>query len=487
MHDLNKLFIVNISGKLITLVLFAALARLLPAQHLAYVALIPVLAPVLISLFGCGVNTLLERDVPQLLAQTPNEGYALMRSGYITNLLSIVLVLVLGYLFVGTWSAFVLNEYDYNLNIIAWMLVPLTCYMLLKLVGLMLLLDGKAAKYGILTIYGDISAKVAVLALYLFNPTELSIFIGLAVGQLPFVVYGIWSQRTWLFHFQHRSFTKLLQNSVPFYIEGNFNETRNHGDSLLVSSLLGPVAMAGYYIAKMVANQLSVFFNPISSFMVHRLSFQKGKGSAAMEAGFKQVWHLSIPIFTWLACAVAAITPMLIQLIAGAQYTYVWPAAFILCLVACGLALYSFSGRILLLIGNAFERFRITIIQVLVIAILSLTLAPLFSMNGISMAWLVGVLTSLVLVKSRSIRLGFHWPSFKVFNKSLLLTLLMPLLSLGCYSYYDSMLALMLVAIPMGALSLWFVLYYQNEYEYEQMILVLPTALKPYYIDLKNK
>jgi O-antigen/teichoic acid export membrane protein len=487
MHDLNKLFIVSITGKLLTLALFAVIARVLPAEHLAYVALIPVLAPVLLSLSSFGIATLLERDVPQFLAISPKEAYALMRAGYVIQIFSILLVLSFGYFFVSTWAPIVLSEYDYTPNTIAWMLAPLACYMLVKVTGAMLMLEGKAAKYGMLTIYGDISAKAAVLGLYLFNPTDLSIFIGLVIGQLPFVAYGVWSQRAWLCRLQCSPLTKLLYRSLPFYIEGNFNQARNHGDSLLVSSLLGPVAMAGYYIAKMVANQLSVFFNPISSFMVHHLSFQKGKDLAAMEAAFKQVWHLSIPIFIWLACAVAAITPLLIQLIAGEQYIYVWPAAFILCLVACGRALYSFSGRILLLIGNAFERFRITIIQVLIITILISILTPLISVNGVAISWLVGVLSSLYLVKIRSIQLDFDWPSLKVFNRTLLLTLLGPFLSLGSYFYYESLLILMMVAIPMIILTLWFVLYDQSKYEYEQMLLVLPKKLKPFYIYLKNK
>jgi O-antigen/teichoic acid export membrane protein len=485
-HDLNKLFIVNITGKLLTLILFALLARVLPAHHLAYVALIPILAPVMLSLFGCGVNTFLQRDAPQLLAKKPKECYALMRTGYVINLFSIVLVASLGYFFVSIWSPIVLSDYDYDVHRITWILVPLSCYMLLKLVGLMLLLEGKAAKYGMLTIYGDISAKGAVLVLYVLNPTELSIFIGLAIGQLPFVFYGIWAQRAWIFQLKYTAFFTVIRNSIPFYLEGNFNAARSNGDSLLVSSLLGPVAMAGYYIAKMVANQLSVFFNPINSFMIHRLSFKKGKDITSMEAAFKQVWRLSIPFFIWLACAVSAISPMLIQLIAGEQYTYVWSTAFILCLVVCGLALYSLSGRILLLIGNSFERFRITLIQVLVIVIFTFILAPVFSMQGVAIAWFLGVLISLYLVKNRSLCLGFHWPTFKVFNRALLLTIMMPILSLSSYFYYENMITLLILAIFMGLLSLCLILYDQDEYEYDQMLLVLPAVLKPFYIRLNK-
>jgi O-antigen/teichoic acid export membrane protein len=481
MNQLSTLFIINISGKVVTLIVFAALARMISATHLAYVALIPALAPVILSLFGFGVNTLMERDVPRKLALNAESSYQLMRAGFLLNILSIILVVILGALFVGYWAPIVLGEYDYDITSIHWFLLPIATYMLLQITGLFLLLEGKAAQFGLLKVFGDIFAKTAVLVLYFLQPSEMAVIIGLTIGQLPFILYGLWLQRAWLLHKEYVPLRRVVSQALPFYLESNFNAARNQGDSLLVSTFLGPIAMAGYYVAKTVANQLSVFYNPIRSFMTHRLSFQKGHSEEAMNAAFKQVWHISVPVFIWLACAMSAVSPYLIQIVAGERYTSVWPVAILLCLLSCSLALYSLSGRILLLIGSAFERFRVTIIQTVLIVIFSVILVPILESEGIALSWLLAAVISLYIVKIRTIRLKFPWPKLKLFSWSILLTLSMPILSILLFSLeLDPFLVITSFVLTAG-LSLWAIFYVQDKYEETQMLLILPARIVPLY------
>ena len=484
MHQLSKLFLINISGKVFTLVLFAVLARIISPMDLAYIALIPALSSVLLSLFGLGINTLMERDGPQKISQNTAVGYSLMRTGSLFNLFSIAAVVILGYIFVDYWSPVILA--DYVIINVRWILLPLATYMLLKVTGLFLLLDGKAAQFGLLQVFSDIFAKTAVVVLYLIKPSEMAIFIGLSVGQLPFLIYGLWLQRGWILNKGYAPIRQVFIQALPFYIESNFNAARNQGDNILVSTLLGPVAMAGYYVAKTVANQLSVFYNPVSSFMTHRLSSKKGQSEEAMNDAFKQVWLLCVPVFIFIACSIGAISPFLIHMVAGEQYTSVWPVAFILCLLTCSLTLYSVSSRILLIIGNAFERFRVTMLQTILIATFSFLLTPMLKSEGIALSWLLSLLCSLYIVKIRVVHLKFSWPSLHLFTRFMLPTYLMPALALTLFSYGVNVFYIISSFILMACASVWGILKGQSNYEESQMINILPGRLTPGYQWLRN-
>jgi O-antigen/teichoic acid export membrane protein len=484
MHQLSKLFLINISGKVFTLILFAVLARIITPIHLAYIALIPALSPVLLSLFGFGINTLMERDVPQKLSKNPAAAYQLMRTGYLFNLFTIAVVLVFGSIFVEYWSPLILADYDIVNT--RWILLPIASYMLLQITGLFFLVDGKAAQFGFLRVFSDIMAKTIVVVLYLIEPSEMAIFIGLSIGQLPFLIYGLILQRSWMLNKGYTPFRVVFIQALPFYLESNFNTARNQGDNILVSTILGPVALAGYYVAKTVANQLSVFYNPVSNFMTHRLSSQKGHSQEAMNDAFKQVWHLCVPAFVFLACAVGAISPFLIQMVAGDKYTFVWPVAFILCLLSCSLTLYSLSSRILLIIGSAFERFRVTMLQTIFIATFSFILAPMLKSEGIALSWLLALLCSLYIVKIRAIHLKFSWPNLHLFTRSMIPTYLMPVIPLFLFSNEVNIFYIITSFILMACVSLWSILKGQNSYEESQMANILPGRLVPGYQWLRN-
>ncbi len=486
MRDLSKLFSINLIGKIITLVLFSLLAHSLNTIHLAYIALIPALSPTFLSLLGCGVNTLLERDVPRVLSQNQNDGHKMMRAGYLLNLLSISLAFIFGISLINYWVPAILNGYSYEKTTISWICLPIGTYMLLQTTGLFLLLEGKAPMFGFIRITGDISAKALTLILYMVEPSEMAVFIGLSVGQLPLIAYGIWQQRKWLFSTKLSPIIQLLRNSWPFYLEANFNVLRNQGDNLLVSSLLGPISMAGYYVAKTVANQLSVFFNPVSSLMVHRFSYQQGHGMDSLEQIFKQAWCLSVPLFVWLSCALGALSPLLIEFIAGSDYMEIWPTALLLCLVSCCLALYSLSSRILLLIGSSFERFKVTAIQTMLILLFSLLLVPLLDTAGIALAWLIASFVTLYIIRHRSLRLGFSWPKSNSIIKPLLSTLSMPAISLYLYYQGTNNAVVLFVFLLTATASFAIILFSQNEYEEAQMLHILPEQLTPFYRQFRN-
>ena len=479
MHQLSKLFVINISGKVFTLFIFAILARVISPIHLAYIALIPSLSPVFLAFFGFGINTLMERDVPQQLTKNKLLGQELMRTGYICNLLTISIVLILGLLFIDYWTPVVLSNYE-NANV-KWILMPIASYMLLQVTGLFLLLDGKADKFGLLRVFSDIFAKAAVVILYLIEPSEIAIFIGLSIGQLPFLLYGLWLQKSWLFKKANIPLRSVFTQGLPFYIESNFNAARNQGDNILVSTLLGPVAMAGYYVAKTVANQLSVFYNPVSNFMRHRLSSKKGHSHEAMAVAFKQVWLLCVPLFILIACVVGAISPLLINIIASEQYSTVWPVAFILCLLTCSLTLYSVSSRILLLLGSAFERFKITILQTILIVVFAVILTPLLKTQGVALSWLLALLCSLYVVKIRAIKLKFSWPILNLFTRYMLPTYLTPIVILMLFSYRINIIYILFCFVFFTCLSVGGILKGHSSFEESEMLKILPSRLLPIY------
>ena len=66
MRGLYHLFSINVSGKIFSVFIFAALARVLETEHLAYLGFIPAFSSILLAALGFGVGNGQEIEISSL-------------------------------------------------------------------------------------------------------------------------------------------------------------------------------------------------------------------------------------------------------------------------------------------------------------------------------------------------------------------------------------------------------------------------------------
>jgi O-antigen/teichoic acid export membrane protein len=482
MKGLLSLLSINVSGKVVSIFVFAFLARALDAEHLAYIGVIPALSGFLLVALSFGVPTLLERDFPQLRVREPERADAMMRAAYLIVFCSLVFMFALLFPFTGAWMPLVLGGYDVDPETVRWITLPLATYMFLEMNGSMLITRNEATRFGIVRVYGDLAAKAGALLFYLSNPSELSVFLGLAAGQLPFCLALFWLNRRWLFRREMASPFALIASSGVFYAESVFQMLRSRGDVLLVSSILGPVAVAGYYVAKTVASQLTVLFQPVTSIIIPAFSARYALGPQELSAVFRKVWSIAPPVFVWLASMLAAVSPFLIAVIAGEGYAGTWKTTLILCYVTAAMSIYMIACRVLLIMGSSMERFRVVLLHAALLAGLMLAVRDRFGAEGVAASWLAAAIVTVLVVRLRAGRIGFDWPESTALWRAILLSVPVPLVSLyviGYGSHPDWLFLLQTGAL--GLLSLIGLLLLQGPFEEKQMIAAIPRPIAPAY------
>lgn len=487
MNGLFSLLSINVSGKLVSVFVFAFLARALDAEHLAYIGLIPALAGFLLVGLSFGVGTITERDFPQLRLGDPERADAMMRAAYLIAACSILFMFALLFPFTAVWTPVVLGGYDIDPAAIRWITLPIAGYMFLELNGWMLITRNEPRNFGVARVYGDISAKAGALLFYLWRPSGLSVFLGLALGQLPFCLWLLWQNRRWLFRREVASPFALIGSSGVFYAESVFQMLRARGDAVLVSSILGPVAMAGYYVAKTIASQLQVLFTPVTSIIIPAFSSRYGRGPDQLSAVFRKVWSIAPPIFVWLASVLAAVSPFLIALIAGPDYSGDWQTAMLLCYVTAAMSTYGIASRILLIMGTSMERFRVVLLHAALLVCLMFVVRDRFGAEGVALSWLVAGILTVFVVHLRARRIGFQWPESTALWRSLLLSVPVPLISLYFIGYgsHPDWLYLAQMGI-LALLSLVGLVYLQGPFEERQMMAAIPPRIAPAYLLIRR-
>lgn len=487
MNGLFSLLSINLSGKIVSIFVFALLARALDAEHLAYVGLIPALSGVLLVLLTFGVGTILERDFPQLQVSDPERADATMRAGYLVCASSIVFMFALLFPFTGAWTPLILGGYHFDPAAIRWIALPIAGHMFLEMNGWMLITRNEPRSFGVARVYADVSAKTGALLFYFWRPSELSVFLGMACGQLPFCLWVLWHNRRWLLHRGMASPIALIRASHVFHAESIFQMLRSRGDALLVSSILGPVPMAGYYVAKTVASQLLVLLNPVTSVIIPTFSARYGRGGDELSAVFRKVWSLAPPVFIWLASVLAAISPFLIAVVAGPDYSGTWQTALILCYVTAAMSIYAIASRVLLIMGSSMERFRVVLLHAALLAALMLVVSDNFGAEGVAASWLIAAVLTILVVRLRARKIGFQWPESTALWRATLVSVPVPLISLYVIGYgvHPDWLYLVQTGL-LSLLSLIGLLRLQGPFEEAQMVAAIPKRIAPAYLMIRR-
>ena len=458
------------------------LARLLDPVHLAFVGLVEPISFMAIAVFCLGVSTTLEKNVPRLLVTDAPKAYAMMRTGFLVVCVVIALMVIASVLFVEHWAPVLLRKYTFQTETIVLFALPIAVYMFGSILSTNLLVTGSTEDYSKIRIYGNLTANTSALGFYALYPSDVAVFVGLAVGQLPFLAWGLFLQRSWLFEARMYSPLRLIGESRIYYLEGVFNTFRYAGDSLIVSSFLGPVAMAHYFVARTVAGQLNVFFQPLNTVIVHRFGMKLGESQGNLEQDFSRVWGMAPPLYIWFTACYAACIPAIVVLFAGETYSGSQITSVVIAFVFLGVAVLSIGERVLFVMGTSFERFRVTLVDnAMTLTLLGLTMS-IATPTTVALAWLGGTIITLIFIRYRAKKIGFTWPTDVPIGKAILVSFPVPLIALSGMNYEGSLdLTYLFIVFLLSIASLFVLILSQSDAEESEVLSLIPERLKVPY------
>lgn len=409
---LKILTIAGILSRIITFSIFITFARLLDPIDIALIPLIPSISMLCFAFLNLGIPTAFEKEVPFRLSLNENDGFRYLKTGTYWLLFASVLCGFGVWVFASSFAELFLKNSD-RASLIKWLSLPITSYLILHVLSLTIQLREKYSKYAFLKIGGDVLSKLVGLAFFLiFNDLKIML-IGFAGGNIVLILLAIWWSRTFLFYIKSGiKLTQLIRQSYVYYLESNFNVFKIYGDNLLVAALIGPVELAGYYVAKRLADQLHLINTPIQASMTPMMSRVASEGKVFFNQIHQKIW-ISIPaillLFGFYSCGAA---PFIIRLIGGERYIDFWPVASVLCLATVMLFILNIEYRTLLVLGSTTSRFKVSLCHTFLIFVLASILAHPFGAMGIGLAMLFSTIISLVIAISSLKIIGVDKPNY---------------------------------------------------------------------------
>jgi O-antigen/teichoic acid export membrane protein len=401
--DVFKLLSGSLLAKAFGLASTMLFARVLTKNQMAVFPAYLMLAglPNLILTFG--IFSTFMRELPSLV----REDYARARSLIATGSLVIVIGTIIPSIATFYWSdaIAVFAFRDASLGWIVRIMVPgFMAFVLSKIIECVMGGRGQFGATSKVQIIESVLRPCLTITLFLAMGYK-GIVIGLVVAQFAMVFVGLYYVRDLLAGPIPAPYPirQLVAESMPYYIGNYISFMRGEGDTLFVSTLLGPVALAEYYIAKNLYSNVLLVQTAVDRVVVERLArFRRSEEfSAKVNQANTQISQMAIP-FMLLTIALA---PNALVVLAGPHYgAATWTATVLL--VA---ALVQFVAipidRAVFLSLSGFYRVAYGALEAAVIIAVVFTLVPRIGLAGMGVARViapVGVFVfGLALLKSK--------------------------------------------------------------------------------------
>jgi len=215
------------------------------------------------------------------------------------------------------------------------------------------------------------------------------IVVGLVGAQFVLAAIGFWYVRDMFIGPMSGIYPlrKLIAESMTYYIGDYLSYLRGDGDSLLVTTFLGPSALAEYYIAKTLFTNMQLVWTAVDRVAAERLArfVHTPEFGEKLKALHIRISQVTIPLST----AAIAVAPSTLVLLAGARYADAgWPAAvLLLSALVLFVAIPYDRGVYIALPGTV--RLKFTAIEAVVVLASAAILVPLAGLVGVALARIV--------------------------------------------------------------------------------------------------
>lgn len=444
----------NLILKLLTLVLFAIIARLFETEEIVIYALIPSLSIVFVSLSGFGILTVCEKYVP-----TCNDS---LKSELILGavLLQSLGLLVLGSVFYCSFDYWVSKGFmpaDWA-NYKSLVCLSIFLFALNNVQLIILNILGKFRRVNnVRILFESLNKILPITAVLLFDGDVIVMY--LAAQVLTFVVSINYIRQE--VSFTGVSLKPILKKIAQYpylYIESVFNAFRNVGDNLVVSAVLGDSALSIYYVLKRAAEQIE----PLGSAILKASAphFSKLKNVEVEERNKTINTTLEAYAYGCFQTGIlyAPVCVVVLYLVAGQQYVDHYASSILLVVHYALLICTSMALKVVLNFSNAMYRFVYVSVSFLMFCAVFVFLLSDYGVLGAAASLVLVDIFMLAILGGWLLSLGvkmMHWIGLVAFEVVILSVVLGLVRDVHVGISYEFFMSFLLLSIVCASL-VWF-------------------------------
>ena len=395
LKDLSYLVSSNVILKVLGIVSVMVYTRYLLKGQLALVPFFSVMGNFSMVVFSFGVLPTLVRDVPHLLKQNRMED---VQSYVVTTLIIIVpgifLFSVLCYFLAGILSSYYFETKAY------------TPYLKLMSIGIFFTGINSAFAYiywGLGRFKQEANRMVIVGVIQLITTIAFVIFWGISGLIISMVISSFLNTVIYLINLRDVIFSssfkinpirRLIVQSIPFYLESYLMFLRQQGDQLFVATLLGPNALAIYFISKKPYDVLSSFTQSLDQVLT--ISLAKNKNDLKMfNKKVNEIITLNTYILFPIILLAIGVSPICIILIAGKGYeAAIVPSMMLLLWLIIQVSWKTALGKSIFVLKSSAGRFKVTLVETVTLLGFMFILGHFYSLQGVVSGRLIATISA---------------------------------------------------------------------------------------------
>ncbi|MFC3069200.1 oligosaccharide flippase family protein [Phenylobacterium soli] len=402
-QDVSKLLSGSVIAKLFGVASTMLFARLLTKDQMAIFPVFLMLAGIPNLVLTFGIFSTFMRELPRLFREDEARARGLVMTGSLVVIACTITAAVSAAVFSGEIARLVFRNAAQGW-IIQGLAPGFVAYVIAKIGESVVSGRGQFGRISAVQIVDSVFRPLVTIGAF-FAFGVKGVVIGIVAAQFLIAAQYLFYMRDILFvagtpFYPVRA---LFAESMPYYVGNFLSYLRGDGDTLLVTTFLGPAAVAEYYVAKNLYANVVLIQNAVDWVAVERLarfartpSFQE-KLSELNE----RIAQLMVP-FTLL---VVALAPHAIAILAGPRYaSSTWPAVVLL-FAALAQFIAIPVERAVFVAAPGILRVYFAVFEVLTVLASAALLVPQVGILGVAAARVIspvtGWLFGLVLLKRR--------------------------------------------------------------------------------------
>lgn len=383
--DIGHLLTGNIVAKVIGVIALMIFTRILPKEQLALFPVYMMLSGLATLIFGFGILPTFVKILPAALKEKKGEARAIVLTGALLILTGTLAVSVASFFFADVLAQYLLKDVTLS-SMVRIMSIAFVAVSINQIIERILWAAGQFRKKSIILVFRSLSRIILVLVFYL-QFSVVGLVWGLVVNEALVAILSLFFVKNIIYGSLPAFYSpkRLLIQSFPFYFESYLMYFRSEGDNWLVSSFMGPSALAVYYVAKTIYSMIFILFSSVDKVVVQMLAEVKSSISV-VENKFHLIFiylsQCSIPLIFF----VIALLPTIIQVVGGGKFPgAVLPAAILLLAVLVQFLRLPIN-RSVFVICTPVTRLKITLIETVSLLLCLAVLTPFFGSPGVASA-----------------------------------------------------------------------------------------------------
>ena len=383
---------------LVAIVWLAVLTRTLNAAELAAWALLEPLLAFGGTLSALGLSGTLYQWVPEALSSgRPARARWLARLSVVLPTMLVIPVALVVVAFADPLAARVLGDAQHGVLVRALAVAMVSGRFYEQVLLTLSALDRIPAVAGARVLH-DLPVRFGALAVLLVRPGFEGVILAYALGETLLACGLLVRHRDALLgEVDSAGWGVTLRHSLPFYLNGFLRLATMQADKVAVGLLLGPQALAAYYLAARFLNFALVLVDSLQAPLLPKLSAVKHEGPVRLgEALARSSRFLAIAV-TPVTAFLAATAPALVDWISAGRYPEAGPVLRVLAGVAFLYSLHGLYGGLIYVAAPPVTTTRLEAWGSVTALTLVAVLGSSFGLIGVASARLIsgGVMTIL--------------------------------------------------------------------------------------------